>query len=112
MIPPELIELFLKACGTITLIGGAAVYLAKVIKRLLKPVADIQDTLNEHTNYLLRDKTRLDALEKELQSNNESTNMILKSTVTILNHLQTGNCTGEMARVHKEIDNYLISSRR
>ena len=100
--------LILKACGVIVAIGGALAYIAKWLNKLTQPITDMQITLEKHAEYLERDKERLDKLEKEIDGNKDATNLILKSIMTMLAHMETGNSTKQMAKMRKDIEEYLV----
>lgn len=98
----------LKICGLIVAIGGALLYLIRAIKTLTQPIADIKATLERHETYLERDKQRLDKLEQEVEQNQDSTKLILKSITAMLAHMETGNHTKQMAAIRTDIERYLI----
>ena len=100
--------LILKVCGGIVAVGGALAYIAKWLNKLTQPSTDMQITLEKHAEYLERDKERLDKLEKEIDGNKDATNLILKSIMTMLAHMETGNSTKQMAKMRKDIEEYLI----
>ena len=100
--------LVLKVCGVIVAVGGAFAYIAKWLSKLTQPITDMQITLERHAEYLERDKERLDKLEKEIDGNKDATNLILKSIMTMLAHMETGNSTKQMAKMRKDIEEYLI----
>ena len=100
--------LVLKVCAVIVTIGGALAYIAKWLSKLTQPITDMQITLERHAEYLERDKERLDKLEKEIDGNKDATNLILKSIMTMLAHMETGNSTKQMAKMRKDIEEYLI----
>ena len=100
--------LILKVCAAIVAIGGALAYVAKWLNKLTQPITDMQITLEKHAEYLERDKERLDRLEKELDGNKDATNLILKSIMTMLAHMETGNSTKQMAKMRKDIEEYLV----
>ena len=100
--------LILKVCGVIVAIGGALAYIAKWLSKLTQPITDMQITLERHAEYLERDKERLDKLEKEIDGNKDATNLILKSIMTMLAHMETGNSTKQMAKMRKDIEEYLV----
>lgn len=98
----------LKMCGVIITIGGALVYIARAIKALTQPIAEIKETLERHEVYLTRDKARLDRLEAEINDNRDSTKLLLRSMTAMLSHMETGNHTKQMAAIRQDIEHYLI----
>ena len=102
------VGMIIEACGLIVAVGGALVYISRWLKRLTQPITDMQTTLEKHAEYLERDKERLDKLEKEIDGNKDATNLILKSIMTMLAHMETGNSTKQMAKMRKDIEEYLI----
>lgn len=102
------VSAIIKMCGVIITIGGAVVYIARAIKTLTQPIAEIKETLERHEVYLTRDKERLDRLEQELNDNKDSTKLLLKSMTALLSHMETGNHTKQMAAIRQDIEHYLI----
>ena len=102
------IHIILEICAGISIIGGACVYAGTFIKALTEPLKDIQDKLDHHDECLARDKRRIDELEEQIRGGEKSTNLLLKSMMTILAHLETNNNTNEIKHMRKTIENYLI----
>ncbi|MDD6096550.1 MAG: hypothetical protein PUC20_03515 [Firmicutes bacterium] len=102
------LAMVLKACAVIGAVGAAVVYIIKLLQAIVKPISDMQATLEKHAEYLEKDKERLDKLEKEIDGNKDATNLILKSIMTMLAHMETGNSTKQMAKMRKDIEEYLI----
>lgn len=103
------VELIMQICAIIAAVGAAVVWIGKLIARALQPITDMQARLNKHAEFLESDQDRLEKIEAELEGNSDSTKLILKSIVTMLAHLETGNSTNQMAKMRKDIENYLIN---
>ncbi len=101
-------EQVLFICGLITAIGGASVYVNKIIDKLKKPNAEQNRLIAEHGK-------RLDKLEEAIAKDKESINilstemhLLIKANHALLKHGIDGNSIEPMKESQAEIDNYLI----
>ena len=95
-------------CGLITAIGGASVYVNKIIEKAKKPNAEQNRLIAEHGK-------RLDKLEEAIAKDKESINilstemhLLIKASHALLKHGIDGNSIEPMRESQAEIDNYLI----
>lgn len=105
------IGILLEVCAGISIVGGACVYASKFFAKLTQPLTEMEKKLEHHDKCLENDNLRLDALEKQMKGNESATNLLLKSMMTMLGHLETNNNTNEMKKARKDIENYLIDRK-
>lgn len=105
-------------CGLIITVGGASAIVVKITKRAFKPItepmADLQKEVQHHSECLDRDKKKLDrlddtlySLDKDINEIKETQGMILSSIFVMLQHMATGNNTGEMNGELKKLTAFL-----
>lgn len=78
-------------------------WLLKIIKSLKKPSEDISEKLD-------RDNKRLNRLEEDMDYISKSISLLMKSNLAILGHMSNGNNTSDMAKMEKEIQEFLIQN--
>ena len=78
-------------------------WLLKIIKGLKKPADDIASKLDN-------DNQRIKRLRKDVDYNLDAVKLLMRSQMAVLNHLQTGNSTGEMAKVEHDIKEFLLNN--
>ena len=96
-------EKFMAALALFTALCVSGGWLIKIIKGLKKPSDDVANKLSNDNQRITKLRNDVDRIEESLQ-------LLLKSNFFILGHLQTGNNTGEMARMEKEIQDFLIKN--
>lgn len=96
----------------IGVIGGAIKVLHSAKVALIKPLDDINKKLEEHEKYLENDKKRLEEISSSLDDLTEAINMLIKSHLTVLDHLEEGNHTGEIKAEKKDLNDWLVDSRK
>jgi hypothetical protein len=101
-------EQVLYFCGLISAIGGAYVYISKLIEKAKKPNAEQNRLIAEHGK-------RLDKLEEAVSKDKENINtlstemhLLIKANHALLKHGIDGNSIEPMKESQAEIDNYLI----
>lgn len=95
--------------GIIVVIGSAWKVVMEAKKAVNKPHTEMMEKFEEYDGFLAKDKERLDSLEVALKIMGKDNEIELKALRDIINHLRTDNNTGEMQKVEKDIDEYLIS---
>ena len=82
----DVISLFLTFCGGVSIIGAAAVYIAKAIGWIKKPEIKQNEILKDHEDRIARledkvgnDYTEIKRLQKEMK-------MVLRAVVAIMKH--------------------------
>lgn len=96
----------------IGVIGTAIKVLWSAKVALAKPLEDINKRLKEHDEYLDNDKERLEEISKSLDDLTEAINILIKSHQTVLDHLEEGNHSGEIKAEKKNLNDWLVDSRR
>jgi len=104
--------------GLIIAVGGATAIIVKVVKRAFAPITEpmkkIEKEVERQAECLNNDKKRLDRLEEALTSMamdideiKETQVVILGSLFAMLQHMATGNATGEMNGELKKLTEFL-----
>lgn len=83
-----------------TLIGGLW-GIWKIIKELRKPSDDLKAVVKRHSELLDKDNRRL-------KDSEESTQMILKCLLVIINHEVTGNGIEKMKETRDKLQEFLV----
>lgn len=108
-------ETVLAACGLIIAVGGAGMYIKKVVDALRRPLDevrnDIKDMKKDQTTnerYFKNDADRLDEHDRILREIQEDQKRMMRAVVLLLSHAETGNNTGEIKKGRTELEEYLI----
>jgi len=96
-------EIIEHICISIAVVGAALTYIYKGLKFAKRPSDDINEKL-------ARDYEKINELEGQQRYNSKAVKLLMRSEMAILNHLQSGNSTGEMAKVEKDIKDFLINN--
>ena len=96
-------EVIEHVCISIAVVGAAITYIYKGVKFAKKPADDVMEKLD-------RDNRRLNALEDEICYNSKAIKILMRSELALLGHISTGNSSGEISKVEKEIQEFLISN--
>ena len=109
-------DLILAACGLIIAVGGAGMYIKKVVDALRRPLDevrnDIKDMKKDQTTnerYFKNDADRLNEHDKILREIQEDQKRTMRAVVLLLCHAETGNNTGEIKKGRAELEDYLIN---
>ena len=102
--------IYIASC--IGVIGVAVKTLWSAKSALVKPLEDINKKLAEHDAYLENDKKRLEEISTSLDDLTDAINMLIKSQLTVLDHLEEGNHSGEIKADKKSLNDWLVDSRR
>ena len=116
---PEEIVLNLDAvlawCALIAGLGAAGGYLLKAAKPLTSPFKKMQKDLQEledHSHHcdekFENDQKQLSDLKDEVTAIKLDIKMMLEGQLLIMKHVETGNCTGEVADGRMKLEKYLI----
>lgn len=103
------VALLISVCGLIAAVGVAVTWIKKALSPVLKPLKEMQTSIEEVEKRTINDFNRLNEHEqilKEIQADNKE---ILKSVLLLLDHAETGNNTGEVAKGRKELEQYLVN---
>lgn len=79
----------------------AAGWVIKIVRAAKKPTDDINAKLDNDNN-------RLKIIEEEMDYINRSITLLMRCDLAILAHLQTGNETGRMSGMEREIQDFLL----
>ena len=90
-----------RICISIAVIGAAITYAYKAYKFTRKPSEDINEKLD-------RDFKKIRAMEDEQLWMKDAIKILIRSNLAILGHMGDGNHTGEMSKMEKEIQDFLI----
>lgn len=108
-------EIILAACGLIIAVGGAGMYIKKVVDALRRPLDEVRNDIKEmkkdqtiNERYFKNDADRLDAHDKILREIQEDQKRTMRAVVLLLSHAETGNNTGEIKKGRAELEEYLI----
>lgn len=91
----------LEACAFIVAVGGAGVYLRKMVDSATHPLRDINRKLDA-------DKRRLEEHEEQIRNLKNDMKEIMLSQNVMLSHMVTNNNTGELKKRQDELNEYLI----
>lgn len=93
------------AIGTV---GAAIVWIKRSIAPIVNPIKQMKKEVRElEARKAICDK-KFENDQKQLVELTADTKMIMRSQMLILKHVETGNCTGEVAKGRKELEDYLI----
>lgn len=95
------------AAGIGTL-GAAAVYIKKCIGPIFHPFRQLSTDVRELKERKLSCDQKFENDQKQLAEMNEDIKMMMRSQMLIMKHVETGNCTGEVAAGRRELEDYLI----
>ena len=76
-------------------------WLIKIIKALKKPSDDVNEKLD-------RDHKRITELEDQYKYVSSAIGVLMRCDLVMLSHMRTNNNTGQMAKMEKEIQEFLI----
>ena len=126
---PETITLniggFIAICTAFTAVCVAMGWLWKITKPMRKPIEDVKEGLGKIderskacADMFANDKRRLDRHEqllaeqgKRLDALCEDIKQLLQNDLMTLEHIETGNNTGEVAKRRKALEEYIVKSR-
>ena len=102
------INTFLTVCSGITIVCIAGGHLLKIIKAFRAPeenqnirIKMLEEELVKHSEFLDKDKKRLDAIE-------EGHRVTQRALLALLSHGIDGNAVGAMTDAKKDLEDYLI----
>lgn len=93
--------MILQFLGGFTACCVAGGWLIKIIRAVKKPTDDIKATIKKESD-------KLNEAEEDLSYLKSATALLLRSNFVILGHLMTNNNTGEMNKIYKEIQGFVI----
>lgn len=99
----EALRAFVAICVSFTSVCVAIGWAVKIVKGAKKPADDFKAKLDN-------DDERIKSLEDELEYISNSISILMRSNLVILGHLSTNNNKGEMSKMEKEIQEFLINN--
>ena len=96
-------EMIEHVCISIAVVGAALSYIYRGFKFAKKPSDDVNEKL-------ARDYEKINELEGQQRYNSKAIKLLMRSEMAILGHLQSGNSTGEMEKVEKDIKEFLLNN--
>lgn len=103
------VTLLLEIATGIGIVGGACVWVKKLLEPFTQPLKDIEKKQKKQEKDIGDLEDRIETLEKELKEIQEATFLCLKTVDSLLEHALTGNHTDEMSEVKKEVKEYIFS---
>lgn len=96
-------EKFMMALGLFTALCVAGGWLIKIIKGIKQPSVNVMKMLDNDNKEIKR-------LKDQMDYNSKSIKLLMRSELAILGHLSTNNNTGEMSKVEKDIQAFLLNN--
>lgn len=96
-------EKFMMALGLFTALCVAGGWLIKIIRGIKQPSVNVMKMLDS-------DNKRIKRLEEQMDYNSKSIKLLMRSELAILGHLATNNNTGEIAKVERDIQEFLVNN--
>ena len=104
----DVISLFLTFCGGVSIIGAAAVYIAKAIGWIKRPETKQNEILQDHEKRICELEAKADNDYEDIKTLQKEVKMVLKAVVEIMKHEVDGNHTASLQKVQKDIEDYLL----
>ena len=95
------VEVLLQIIGTIAIFAGAVSGIVTLAVKAKGPLKKLQKEVDRHGELLAKDYERLNSAE-------ESSKLVLKAMMTLIDHELTGNSVDRLKTVKAEIQTYLI----
>lgn len=108
MTPSDIINLFLGACGFITITAGAFAVIYALIQKIKSPNRLQNEKLDKHEEWLKKHDALLDNDNRRLKSIEDGNKIIQKALLALLQHGIDGNDIDGMKKVKTELEEYLI----
>lgn len=96
-------EKFMMALALFTALCVAGGWLIKIVKGIKQPSTNVKKMLDN-------DNKRIKRLEEQMDYNSKSIKLLMRSELAILGHLATNNNTGEIAKVERDIQEFLVNN--
>lgn len=92
-------------------ICATAVWIKKSTAPFLNPIKQLKTDVKELKAKRLTCDQKFEHYQSEFAELKKDINMNMRSNLLILKHIETGNCTGEVAAGRKELEEYLITRK-
>lgn len=96
-------EKFMMAIGLFTALCVAGGWLIKIVRGIKQPSMNVMKMLDN-------DNKRIERLKEKQDYNNKAIKLLMRSELAILGHLATNNNTGEIAKVERDIQEFLVNN--
>lgn len=96
-------EKFMMALGLFTALCVAGGWMIKIVRGIKQPSVNVMKMLDS-------DNKRIKRLEEQMDYNSKSIKLLMRSELAILGHLATNNNTGEIAKVERDIQEFLVNN--
>ena len=103
-----IIQLFLAFCGGVSVLGAAAVYIAKAVGWIRKPEIKQNAVLDDHEKRIKRLEEKTDNDYENINKLQTEMKMMLKATLALMKHAIDGNHTDDLLKVKDDIEDYLL----
>lgn len=103
------VTLLLEIATGIGIVGGACVWVKKLLEPFTQPLRDIEKKQKRLESDYDDMEDRITKLEKEVEDISKATFLCLKTCDSLLEHALTGNHTEEMKDVKEEVREYIFS---
>lgn len=104
----SIIQLFLAFCGGVSVLGAAAVYIAKAVGWIRKPEMTQNKILEDHEVRIKRLEEKTDNDYDDIKKLQKEVKMVLKATLAIMKHEIDGNNTSDLQKTRDDIEEYLL----
>ena len=95
-------------CGIITAIGGASVYIKKIVDYAKKPNAEQNRLIANHEQRIAKLEEKVETDRRLIGTLSAEMHLLIKASHALLKHGIDGNSIEPMKESQAEIDNYLI----
>lgn len=95
--------------GGIVALAGAIAAIKKIVAPYFEPIKKMEADVRELKENKGSCDIKFENDKKLLLEMREDQKMIMRSQMLVLKHVETGNCTGEVAAGRKELEDYLIN---
>lgn len=96
-------------CAFIVGVGAAVGYLLKAAKPLTKPFKSMRKELTEIEEHRKVCDEKFKNDQQQLKALQSDVKMMLEGQLLIMKHVETGNCTGEVADGRAKLEMYLVN---
>lgn len=97
--------------SSITVVGGAVKILLEAKRAIEKPIKDIETKIEHHERCLENDLEHLQKIDTLIEELGEAVNLLVSADAVMLDHMRTGNSTGEIDAQIKDLDEWLVSRK-
>lgn len=100
----------LSICGGVSIIGGAAMYIYKLVVAIGRPAKEINEKIDNLGAEVEALKNEVDKYKNRLGKNDETTTIILQALLCLLEHGIDGNNISKMEKAKDTLEKWLTKS--